>query len=148
MLRVESLFGGAAGWSGRAGSLDAIVDGLSNRRTVKAFTDRIVSPTFVPDAARATRHLIETEARPGLYHCVNSGHATWYEVAEECARLLGVHPQLEAVTLETHQLRAARPRFCALSNAKLADAGYHMPAWQDALARWIEGRRQRVSTIQ
>ncbi len=33
---------------------------------------------------------------PGLYHCVNSGQATWDEVAAETARLLGVAPRLEA----------------------------------------------------
>ena len=38
------------------------------------------------DAAQATLRLLETRAEPGVYHCVNSGHATWLEVAEEAAR--------------------------------------------------------------
>ena len=35
-------------------------------------------------------------------------------------------------------LRAARPRYCALSNEKLRSVGIEMPAWQDALARYIQ----------
>jgi dTDP-4-dehydrorhamnose reductase len=34
-------------------------------------------------------------------------------------------------------MRAKRPQFAALSNAKLARAGYAMPAWQDAIARYL-----------
>jgi dTDP-4-dehydrorhamnose reductase len=34
-------------------------------------------------------------------------------------------------------LVAARPRFAALSNQKLAGAGITLPPWQDALARYV-----------
>ena len=128
------------GWTGRRGSLDAIVEGLEQRRTVKVFSDRIVSPSYVEDVARATRHLIDSHASPGVYHCVNSGQATWYELAEEVARVLGVTPRLEAITLDQVALRAARPRFCALANRKLAAAGFTMPTWDDAVRRWLSAR--------
>jgi dTDP-4-dehydrorhamnose reductase len=71
---------------------------------------------------------------------VNSGHATWREVAVETARLLGLEPRLDPVTMSELRLKAPRPRFCALANRKLAAAGFDMPAWQDAVARWIAGR--------
>jgi dTDP-4-dehydrorhamnose reductase len=38
-------------------------------------------------------------------------------------------------------LRADRPQYCALSNAKLAAAGIAMPSWQDALGRYVKGLR-------
>jgi dTDP-4-dehydrorhamnose reductase len=112
VLRVESLFGNAPGWTGRRGTLDNLVDGLRNGRELR-------------------------QAAPGLYHCVNSGQATWQEVTEEAARLLGVTPRLRPTTVDQVPMRAHRPRFCALSNRKLAAAGFVMPAWQDALTRWL-----------
>jgi len=142
VLRVESLFGAPAEWTGRRGTFDAIVDGLMDGRELKVFTDRVVSPSYVEDIALATRHLVESGAAPGLYHCVNSGHATWHDVALEAARILGVAPRLQPVTMEQMTLKASRPRFCALANRKLAEAGFPMPAWQDALGRWLAGRRQ------
>lgn len=142
VLRVESLFGCDVGWRGRRGTLDTIVDGLEHGREVRVFTDRVVSPSYIEDVAAATRHLIETGAPPGLYHCVNSGSGTWHEVAVEAARLLGVTPQFRTMTMGEAALKAARPRFCALDNRKLAAAGFPMPAWQDALRRWLATRRQ------
>ena len=108
---------------------------------VRAFTDRIVSPGYVVDIAAATRHLTMSNAEPGLYHCVNAGHASWYDVAKEVAALVGnQQPNLVPVTMDQMKLKAPRPRYCALSVAKLAAAGFPMPEWRDALRRWLATR--------
>jgi len=140
VLRVESLFGQPPDWTGRRGSLDTIVAGLDAGREVPVFTDRIVSPSYVADVAAATRFIVDSRAAAGLYHCVNSGHASWEEVALEAARILGVTPRLKRLSTADVKLIAARPRFCALSNRKLAAAGFTMPTWQDALRRWLAAR--------
>jgi len=140
VLRVESLFGAASNWTGRTGTMDSIVAGLENGRDVRVFTDRIVSPSYVPDIAAATRHLVLRDAPPGLYHCVNAGQATWYEVAQTAAELLRVAPRLVAVSVNDVQLKARRPQFCAMSPQKLAAAGFAMPSWQDAMRRWLKDR--------
>jgi dTDP-4-dehydrorhamnose reductase len=137
VLRVESLFGLPADWKGRRGSLDTIVAGLEAGREVPVFTDRIISPSYVEDVAAATRYLVDSGAPHGLYHCVNSGQSTWFQVATEAARLLGVEARLTPITTADARFIAARPRFCALSNRKLAAAGFEMPTWQDALQRWL-----------
>jgi len=140
VLRVESLFGTPPDWRGRRGTLDGLVEGMEQARPVRVFTDRVVSPSYVVDVAAATRFMVESGAPPGLYHCVNSGHATWHDVAAETARLLGVTPRLERITMDQVRMKAPRPRFCALANRKLANAGFPMPHWRDALARWIASR--------
>ena len=50
---------------------------------------RTVSPTSVTDAAAVMRAAIGNGLPFGLYHCVNSGRCTWWEFAEEAARLMG-----------------------------------------------------------
>jgi len=137
VLRVESLFGRAADGPPAKGSVETIVNAIRTGGTAKVFHDRIVSPTYVIDAARATRALVERGAPAGVYHCVNSGHATWLELAEEVARLVGVEARIDAVSVTSVNFRAARPVYCALSNRKLAEAAYEMPTWQDALRRYI-----------
>ena len=146
VLRVESLFGGGAlepGADGRrlGSSLDRIADALLDGREVRAFVDRVVSPSYVDDVAAATSALVRAAPPDGVYHCVGSGHATWFDVAAELAGCLGVEPAIGGVTLDELQLRAPRPRFCALSNRKLAAAGIEMPHWRDALARYARIRR-------
>jgi dTDP-4-dehydrorhamnose reductase len=137
VLRVESLFGRAAGAGPAKGSVAGILTTLVAGGVPRVFEDRTVSPTYVLDAARATRQLLEREAPPGVYHCVNSGQCTWLEFARELARLLGVEARFNPVRMADVKLRVDRPKFCALSNRKLASLGVTMPAWQDALARYV-----------
>ena len=148
VLRVESLFGAPAGWTGRPATLDGIMGRIERGETVPVFTDRVVSPSYAPDVAAATRHLIDASAAPGLYHCVNTGHAAWAEIAQECVRLLRLPARLEPITLRSHPLPASRPRFCALSNAKLAATGFVMPTWEHALQRWMAARQGPAGTLQ
>jgi dTDP-4-dehydrorhamnose reductase len=107
---------------------------------VRVFTDRVVSPSYVWDIASATAALLDRRPAPGLYHCVNTGSATWHDVAHEVRRLVGSRSTLEPITMQDVALRASRPRYCALSNEKLRAAGVIMPTWQDALARAIDER--------
>jgi dTDP-4-dehydrorhamnose reductase len=134
VLRVESLFGPVHNGAAK-GSVAAIVARLQAGDDVSVFVDRTVSPTFVVDAAAATRAVIEGALPPGLYHCVNSGVCTWWEFAQEAARLLGVPARLVPITLESVFLRAARPKYGALSNGGLARFGVTLPPWEDALRR-------------
>jgi dTDP-4-dehydrorhamnose reductase len=141
VLRVESLFGGGAESRQLGSTLDRIVDMLLDGCPVKGFTDRTVSPSYVPDVAAATQMLVSGRAPVGLYHCVNGGLATWFEVARVAASRLGCESLLSPVSSDSVKMRAARPRFCALSNRKIVAAGARMPAWEDALDRYL-GVRQ------
>jgi dTDP-4-dehydrorhamnose reductase len=135
VLRVESLFGGRVAKS----SIDRMIDAILEGRDARAFADRTVSPSYVVDVAAATQALVE-RGEPGLYHCVNGGLATWYNVAHEIARQLGRDGHVVAISVKDLPLAAARPQFAALSNAKLERAGIRMPPWQDALARYLRTR--------
>lgn len=133
VLRVESLFGG----SQRKSSVDRIADAIRSGQPARVFVDRTVTPSYVRDVAVATWQLLETGGAAGVYHCVNSGVTTWFELAKEIGRLLGVEPDLVPVKVADVRMRARRPQYAALANDKLARAGIAMPAWQDALQRYL-----------
>lgn len=137
VLRVESLFGGPRAKS----SVDRLLDGILAGTEVRAFVDRTVSPSYVDDVVLATLGLLDRSAPFGLYHCVNTGWTTWAELARELARL-AARPDapITPVPAAEAQLVAPRPKFAALSNAKLARAGIDMPTWQDALRRYTRMR--------
>jgi dTDP-4-dehydrorhamnose reductase len=143
VLRVESLFGGpTAGTTARAGSLGKIIEATQEGRSVPVFVDRTVSPTYAVDAATTTRQIVERRLPFGVYHAVNSGAARWDQVAEEAGRLLGRSPQLTPLTLESVNLKARRPQYCAMSNERLQAAGIPMRHWRDALAEYLQPRRR------
>jgi len=137
VLRVESLFGSVKGARPSKGSVASILKSIQTGSEARVFEDRTISPTYVFDAAVATRRLLEMSAPPGVYHCVNSGSCTWLELARELARLLTVEPKLVPVRMADAKLKAQRPMYCALSNAKLAALGISMPSWTDAIARYV-----------
>lgn len=142
VLRVESLFGGV---SRRKSSLDNIIERIAAGVAVRVFTDRVVSPSYAWDVADATIAVLRARPAIGVYHCVNSGHATWHDIAAEVARQLRIEATLEPVTLAELQLRARRPRYCALANDKLRAVGIVMPTWQDAIARELRARAMTKS---
>jgi dTDP-4-dehydrorhamnose reductase len=135
VLRVESLFGGVYVRS----SVDKLVAGLEKGEPLRVFADRSLTPSYVADVVEATCRLVETGAPAGLYHCVNSGVTNWLELAEELARLTGraATAQLVPVAFASVSLKAKRPQYCALSNAKLRAVGVEMPEWKDALRRYL-----------
>ena len=134
VLRVESLFGGTHAKS----SVDRIVAAVRAGAEAPVFFDRVTSPSFIDDVVAASAYLLRTEAPFGLYHCVNTGHATWLDLGREIARVLGrPETSLKPVSVDSVSFAAPRPRYAALSNQKLAAAGYPMPTWQDAIGRHL-----------
>jgi dTDP-4-dehydrorhamnose reductase len=145
VLRVESLFGGPH----RRSSVDRIVDAVRAGQPAPVFTDRVVSPSFVADVADASAFMLRARPAAGLYHCVNSGHATWLEVGQHIVqRLGGSEALLKPVSVNDVKLRAVRPQFAAMSNAKLASIGYQMPTWQDAIGRYVDSLASNSSLRQ
>lgn len=143
VVRVESLFGGPRATS----SVDKMLQGLRAGQTVRAFADRTVSPSYVDDVVAATATLVRQRAPSGVYHCVNTGWTTWAGIARELAGIVGAPPEaITEVSVSDVQLVAARPKFAALSNAKLAAAGIAMPAWQAALRRYVESGRDAAAS--
>ena len=139
VLRVESLFGGPQARS----SVDKCAAALREGRKTPVFSDRVVTPSYVADVRDATLQLLARGVPSGVFHCVNSGQATWLEVGEHVARLLAADPALLVPTsVRDVTLRARRPVYCALSNAKLAAAtGAALPSWQDAIDRYVRTLR-------
>lgn len=146
VLRVESLFGVAhVPQTRRVGSIDRIIGALERRESVKVFRDRVVSPSYVLDVCEATHQLIAGTASSGVYHVVNTGFCTWFELAQQIAARVGGADGLIPIDASSLQLRAARPQFAALSNARLASAAYQMPTWEDAIARYISFRQSSAT---
>lgn len=135
VLRVASLFGGSRAKS----SLDRIAAAIRRGDTVKAFANRTVTPSYVPDLAEAAAAVLDRDVPYGLYHCVNSGHGTWVDVARAIAVESGVDPDraVAPVPFDPSAFPARRPTYAALSNAALAAHGVTMPLWRDAIARYV-----------
>ena len=86
-------------------------------REVRVFTDRIVSPSYSPDIAAATRHLVMSGAPPGSITASTTATRPGSEVAREAARVsIGVDAALVRDHRRSGAAEARRGRaICALS---------------------------------
>ena len=80
--------------------------------------------------------LVEKRADGGIYHCVNSGFATWHEDrARDRCTSWGSPSNVIRLARALRACAVARPLFSALSNEKLANAGSRPRALAIALER-------------
>ena len=139
-LRVASLFG-VAGASGKGGNFIETMIRLGRERgRVEVVNDQTMSPTSTADVAWIIQRLLTNGAEPGLYHAVNTGSATWYELACQIMKSAGVDAEVLVCSSAGYPMRAVRPRFSALDNGKLEAMIDKIPHWHEALSRYLKAK--------
>ncbi len=107
------------------------------RDTLTVVCDQIGSPTYTYDLARLLADMIETD-RYGRYHATNEGLCSWHEFAVEIFRQAGMKVNVIPVTSDQYPAKAKRPANSRMDKSKLDAAGFQrLPAWQDALGRYL-----------
>jgi dTDP-4-dehydrorhamnose reductase len=107
---------------------------------LRVVNDQVCTPTSTVDLAGAVTQLLSTESY-GLYHLTSAGSCTWYEFARAIFEEAGLRPDLQPVPSSQFPVKAKRPDYSVLDNAKFRAEGFDdMSPWQDALATYIRGR--------
>ncbi len=99
--------------------------------------DQVGSPTYTEDLAVLLCDMIKTE-KYGVYHATNEGLCTWAEFAAEIMRLAGRKTKIIPVASSEYKTVAVRPLNSRMSKKSLDENGFsRLPAWQDALERYL-----------
>lgn len=122
-------------------------------RTMQSLAARGVSPrvvgdqvgrlTFTTELARATQHLLGTNAPFGTYNVTNDGRPTsWADLAREVFRLSGRDPD-DVTSVSTEEYAAGgemapRPRLSTLSLDKVRATGFEPRDARECLGRYLE----------
>ena len=135
LIRTSRLFG-PVGTSENAGSsfVDGVIRKAQAEGKVSAVHDEVASPSYAPDVAKAVREIIENKKPYGVYHVVNNGVATWYQLAKKAVELSGQNAEVTAIARRDEPLAAPRPRYGMLVNTKLPP----LRNWEDALAEYVK----------
>lgn len=100
---------------------------------LRVVNDQFGKLTNTHDLARAIQGIVHGAYAPGIYHLVNEGVASWYEVACEIVRLAGIEIAVQSVSSTEYPTRAVRPKHGVLLNTK---APLQRP-WQQALLEYL-----------
>lgn len=114
---------------------------LRDRGTMEVVTDEAGNPTFAGDLADALVSLLVVRGA-GVFHLVNAGRATRFELAQAVAEAGGFDPGLVVPTtsdvfLAKYPLPARRPGDSTLANCRAAALGVTLRPWSDAVANYI-----------
>jgi len=107
--------------------------------TIRVVSDQIGSPTYAPDLAGLLCDMA-LSGKYGVFHATNEGFCSRAQFAEEIMRQSGSSCRIIPVPSEEYPAKATRPKNSRLSKASLDAAGFQrLPAWQDALTRFLSG---------
>jgi dTDP-4-dehydrorhamnose reductase len=119
---------------------DTILKLAARRPALDVVNDQRGCPTYSVDLARAIIQLCRSEANR-IVHVTNSGDCSWFEFAREIVKRAGFPTEVRPVTTQQLVRPAPRPAYSVLSGKSLQAHGIAMPAWQDALARYLQERK-------
>lgn len=122
---------------------DTILKLASNRPFLDVVNDQRGCPTYTVDLARTITQLCRKNAS-GIVHVTNSGSCTWFEFAREIVKGAGLPADVRPTTTAQMARPAPRPANSVLSASSLRAFGIEMPAWQDALARYLRERNAAI----
>lgn len=134
ILRASRLFGRQGGsLTAKKSFVDVMIEKMKNGEpVVYAIDDEVSAPTYAVDLARMVAHFIQLKWKPGLYHAVNDGSATWYDVVTVLGGVLGYRGRIEAVDGSYFSRPARRPAHSLLINTKLP----RQRSWRVALEEY------------
>lgn len=139
IVRTASLFGvrGFSSGKGATNFVETIIRLAREKSVVRVVSDQVMSPTGSADVARILLRMLQDRCSSGVYHCVNSGSASWFEFAQRIIHRAGIQANVIPCTSAEYSSRAIRPRYSVLDNSKVAALYGNLPSWEDALDRYL-----------
>src|SRR5690606_27041711 len=112
---------------------------------LRVVADEVGNPTYAPDVAAALVALVQTE-RYGIYHLVNEGQASRFELAQATLAATGrTHVPLTPIRSEEWPRPAPPPLHAVLVNQAAARQGVVLRPWQEALHEYLQVEQARFA---
>jgi dTDP-4-dehydrorhamnose reductase len=141
-IRTCGLYG-VWGSGGKGGNFVETMLRVANQgKPLRVVADQHCTPTYTADLAEGMAKLIE-QGTTGLIHLTNSGGTTWHEFAAKIFELSGINADLTPITSAEFGAKAKRPGYSVLGSNRTAETGVQLRPWAEALAAYLEERKQR-----
>ena len=140
ILRTSGVFGPGGMFTPRGNFVEVMLRMAKNNQPIRVVMDHVASPTYAPAMAHRTADMVEKKLT-GVYHLGGGEPVSWYHYARTIFDLAGLTPSLQPTDEREYRTAARRPKYSALSNAKLNAAGIEpMPPFREAVRLYLEAR--------
>jgi dTDP-4-dehydrorhamnose reductase len=146
IIRTSGVFGPGGLETARGNFVELMLRLAAQNNPIRVVEDHVASPTYAPALAARTADLVERGAH-GIFHAGGGTPISWYDWASMIFDAAGLTPPLKPTNEREFRTAARRPRYSALSNAKMENLGVApMPALKVAVQDYMRARAARLKT--
>lgn len=147
IVRTSAVFGVARSRSRDGNFITKCVETARKTGRLEVAVENTISPTYAADLAAALLKLIGLPTFfPGVYHLTNEGTCSWFELARYAIQELKIKCDIVPVDRGSCSGAMLRPRQSVLSNTRAAALGVRLPAWEDAVSRFLAAADPRAGS--
>jgi len=138
IIRTCGLYGRSGSASRGGNFVDNRVADAKSKTSFEMGNEQVVCPTSTDDLSRAVLELIVHPQRsPGIYHLINEGECTWYELTCAIYEILGLNVDVRPVDRKGMTGAMRRPLYSVLANERARALGISLPNWRESLVRYL-----------
>ena len=146
IVRTSGVFGPGGLRTARGNFVEVMLRLACSGQPIRVVEDHVASPTYAPLLAARTLDLVDL-GQTGVFHIGGGTPTSWYRYAQSIFAVArpAQAVELHATSEREYRTAAHRPKFSALSNAKMESAGLDpMPPLEDALRLYFAAREKLV----
>ncbi len=144
IIRTSGVFGPGALDTARGNFVELMLRMAAQGQTIRVVEDHVASPTFAPALAARVADLVEKKIT-GTLHAGGGTPISWFDWAAKIFEAAGLNPPLKPIHEREFRTAARRPRYSALSNAKMESLGIApMPRLEDAVRDYLKARSAKA----
>jgi len=146
VVRTSGVFGPGGLNTARGNFVELMLRLARGGQPIRVVEDHVASPTFAPLLASRTIDLVE-RGQSGVFHIGGGTPISWFRFAAAIFEAAGLQPQLHPTNEREYRTTARRPRYSALSNAKMERIGLEpMPPLRKVLELYFAARKTTAAT--
>jgi dTDP-4-dehydrorhamnose reductase len=140
IVRTCGVFGPAGLTTARGNFVETMLRLAQSSEPIRVVEDFVASPTYAPELAARTVDMVARNLS-GVYHAGGGCAISWFDFAKIIFEEAGLRPELRPTNEREHRTPARRPRYSALSNARMESHGIApMPPLRDCVRAYMAVR--------
>ncbi len=144
IIRTSGVFGPGGLETARGNFIEAMLRLAAGNQPIRVLNDHVASPTYSPFLAARTADFVD-RGLTGVFHVGGGEAISWFDYAAMIFRVAGLHPELKPTNEREFRTAARRPKYSALSNAKMERCGIEpLPPIETAVKLYMQERARRV----
>jgi dTDP-4-dehydrorhamnose reductase len=140
IIRTSGVFGPGGLKTARGNFIELMLRLARSQQPIRVVEDHVASPTYAPLLAGRTLDMVERNCS-GIFHAGGGTPISWFAYARLIFETAGLHPELQPTNEREYRTAARRPKYSALSNAKMESKGVEaFPPLVVAVQRYFAAR--------